>query len=129
MDAWARSFAALGINYRGALMRLDLCDRKGKYSNGERRVSAGSVSCSNCSSGSTRVRTKRSSSSNLFLLLANLHLPLSLSPSLSTRVLPLASLRLQEDQWGVGAVGHQLYLPGLPQHDWQREECAGHADA
>ncbi|KAK9816558.1 hypothetical protein WJX72_001939 [[Myrmecia] bisecta] len=34
VDAWARSFAALGINYQGATMRLDLCDRKGKYSNG-----------------------------------------------------------------------------------------------
>ena len=31
---WARTFAALGISYRGATMRLDLCDRDGKYSNG-----------------------------------------------------------------------------------------------
>jgi len=34
VDAWARSFAALGIRYEGATMRLDLCDRTGKYSNG-----------------------------------------------------------------------------------------------
>lgn len=34
VDAWARCFAALGIQYRGATMRLDLCDRPGKYSNG-----------------------------------------------------------------------------------------------
>ncbi|KAJ3111583.1 hypothetical protein HDU96_005547 [Phlyctochytrium bullatum] len=34
VDAWARSFAALGIQYEGATMRLDLCDRQGKYSNG-----------------------------------------------------------------------------------------------
>lgn len=34
VDVWARSFAALGITYRGATMRLDLCDRDGKYSNG-----------------------------------------------------------------------------------------------
>lgn len=34
VDVWARSFAALGITYRGATMRLDLCDRPGKYSNG-----------------------------------------------------------------------------------------------
>jgi Zn-dependent oligopeptidase len=34
VDAWARSFAALGIQYRGATMRLDLLDREGKYSNG-----------------------------------------------------------------------------------------------
>jgi len=27
VDVWARSFAALGITYRGATMRLDLCDR------------------------------------------------------------------------------------------------------
>jgi len=31
---WGQSFAALGINYRGSTMRLDLCDREGKYSNG-----------------------------------------------------------------------------------------------
>ena len=34
VEAWARSFAALGIKYAGSTMRLDLCDRKGKYSNG-----------------------------------------------------------------------------------------------
>lgn len=34
VDVWARSFAAMGISYRGATMRLDLCDRPGKYSNG-----------------------------------------------------------------------------------------------
>jgi len=34
VDVWARSFAALGISYRGSTMRLDLCDRPGKYSNG-----------------------------------------------------------------------------------------------
>jgi hypothetical protein len=34
VDCWARSFAALGISYRGATMSLDLCDREGKYSNG-----------------------------------------------------------------------------------------------
>ncbi len=34
VDVWARSFAAMGINYEGATMRLDLCDRPGKYSNG-----------------------------------------------------------------------------------------------
>ena len=34
VDVWARTFAALGIQYKGATMRLDLCDRPGKYSNG-----------------------------------------------------------------------------------------------
>ncbi|KAI8616387.1 oligoendopeptidase [Chytriomyces sp. MP71] len=34
VNAWARSFAALNIKYSGATMRLDLCDRAGKYSNG-----------------------------------------------------------------------------------------------
>jgi Zn-dependent oligopeptidase len=34
VDVWSRSFAALGISYQGAVMRLDLCDRSGKYSNG-----------------------------------------------------------------------------------------------
>ncbi|KAJ3243399.1 hypothetical protein HDU78_000520 [Chytriomyces hyalinus] len=34
VNSWARSFAALGIKYEGATMRLDLCDRQGKYSNG-----------------------------------------------------------------------------------------------
>lgn len=31
---WMRSFAALGIDYRGATLVLDLVDRKGKYENG-----------------------------------------------------------------------------------------------
>ena len=31
VDVWARTFAALGITYRGATMRLDLLDREGKY--------------------------------------------------------------------------------------------------
>ena len=31
---WGRSFAALGIGYRGAQLVLDLVDRKGKYENG-----------------------------------------------------------------------------------------------
>lgn len=31
---WGRSFAALGIEYRGASLVLDLVDRKGKYENG-----------------------------------------------------------------------------------------------
>jgi len=34
VENWARSYAALGIGYRGATMTLDLLDRKGKYSNG-----------------------------------------------------------------------------------------------
>ena len=34
VDVWARTFAGLGIGYRGATMSLDLCDREGKYSNG-----------------------------------------------------------------------------------------------
>lgn len=34
VDVWARTFAGLGIQYRGATMQLDLCDRPGKYSNG-----------------------------------------------------------------------------------------------
>eukprot|EP00873_Tetraselmis_striata_P035130 jgi/Tetstr1/455394/TSEL_042226.t1 len=34
VDVWARSFAALGINYMGGTMQMDLCDRDGKYSNG-----------------------------------------------------------------------------------------------
>ncbi|GBF88826.1 oligoendopeptidase f [Raphidocelis subcapitata] len=34
VDVWGRTFAALGIDYRGSLMTLDLCDREGKYSNG-----------------------------------------------------------------------------------------------
>ncbi|NJN14599.1 MAG: hypothetical protein HC813_02975 [Planctomycetes bacterium] len=34
LERWGRSFAALGIDYRGATMVLDLVDRKGKYENG-----------------------------------------------------------------------------------------------
>jgi len=34
VDVWGRTFAALGINYQGSVMTLDLCDRQGKYSNG-----------------------------------------------------------------------------------------------
>lgn len=34
IERWGRSFAALGIDYRGARMVLDLLDRKGKYENG-----------------------------------------------------------------------------------------------
>ena len=34
VDVWSRSFAALGISYKGATMNLDLVDREGKYSNG-----------------------------------------------------------------------------------------------
>ncbi len=34
VERWARSFAALGIRYRGAELVLDLVDRKGKYENG-----------------------------------------------------------------------------------------------
>jgi Zn-dependent oligopeptidase len=33
-ERWGRSFAALGIGYRGADLVLDLVDRKGKYENG-----------------------------------------------------------------------------------------------
>jgi hypothetical protein len=33
-ERWGRSFAALGIGYRGATLVLDLVDRKGKYENG-----------------------------------------------------------------------------------------------
>jgi len=31
---WGRSFAAMGVKYRGALLTLDLVDRAGKYENG-----------------------------------------------------------------------------------------------
>lgn len=31
---WGRSFSALGIDYAGGTLRLDLLDRKGKYNNG-----------------------------------------------------------------------------------------------
>jgi hypothetical protein len=34
LERWVRSFAALGIRYRGANLTLDLIDRKGKYENG-----------------------------------------------------------------------------------------------
>mmetsp|Transcript_25377 Transcript_25377/g.70623 ORF Transcript_25377/g.70623 Transcript_25377/m.70623 type:complete len:640 (+) Transcript_25377:65-1984(+) len=34
VEMWGRSFAAMGIRYRGTTMTLDLLDRKGKYSNG-----------------------------------------------------------------------------------------------
>jgi len=36
VSVWARSFAALGVSFRGgeSTLVLDLCDRKGKYSNG-----------------------------------------------------------------------------------------------
>ena len=34
LAAWVRSFAAMGITYRGATLTLDLIDRKGKYENG-----------------------------------------------------------------------------------------------
>eukprot|EP01063_Lacrimia_lanifica_P016002 TRINITY_DN22630_c0_g1_i1.p1 TRINITY_DN22630_c0_g1~~TRINITY_DN22630_c0_g1_i1.p1 ORF type:complete len:633 (+),score=226.34 TRINITY_DN22630_c0_g1_i1:33-1931(+) len=34
VSAWARSFAAMGIEYRKSVMNLDLCDREKKYSNG-----------------------------------------------------------------------------------------------
>lgn len=34
VDVWARTFAGLGITYRGATLNLDLCDRQGKYPNG-----------------------------------------------------------------------------------------------
>ncbi len=33
-ERWGRSFAALGIDYNGATLQLDLVDRTGKYSNG-----------------------------------------------------------------------------------------------
>lgn len=34
LERWGRSFAALGIGYRGATLVLDLVDRPGKYENG-----------------------------------------------------------------------------------------------
>lgn len=34
IDRWSRSFAALGIDYQGGSLTLDLLDRKGKYNNG-----------------------------------------------------------------------------------------------
>jgi Zn-dependent oligopeptidase len=34
LECWVKSYAALGIKYRGAKLTLDLIDRKGKYENG-----------------------------------------------------------------------------------------------
>lgn len=34
LERWGRSFAALGVKYRGATLTLDLVDRQGKYENG-----------------------------------------------------------------------------------------------
>lgn len=34
IDLWGRSFSALGIDYRGGTLKLDLLDRKGKWDNG-----------------------------------------------------------------------------------------------
>ena len=34
LEVWCKSFARLGIEYRGATLSLDLFDRKGKYDNG-----------------------------------------------------------------------------------------------
>jgi oligoendopeptidase F len=34
IDFWGRSFSALGIDYKGGELKLDLLDRKGKYDNG-----------------------------------------------------------------------------------------------
>ncbi len=34
VERWARTFAALGVRYRGARVTLDLLDRRGKYENG-----------------------------------------------------------------------------------------------
>ena len=34
LPRWGRSFAALGINFQGATLRLDLLDREGKHNNG-----------------------------------------------------------------------------------------------
>ena len=33
-EVWGRSFSRMNIKYKNATMRLDLCDRKGKYPNG-----------------------------------------------------------------------------------------------
>jgi hypothetical protein len=33
-EVWGRSFGAMKIGYKGTTMRLDLCDRSGKYPNG-----------------------------------------------------------------------------------------------
>lgn len=34
LDRWGRSFAALGIDFQGGSLKLDLLDRKGKWNNG-----------------------------------------------------------------------------------------------
>lgn len=34
LERWGRSFAALGINFQGSTLQLDLLDREGKYENG-----------------------------------------------------------------------------------------------
>ncbi len=34
LDRWGRSFAALGIDFKGGTLQLDLLDRKGKWNNG-----------------------------------------------------------------------------------------------
>ncbi|MEK7135345.1 MAG: M3 family metallopeptidase [Patescibacteria group bacterium] len=34
VERWGRSFAALGVDFQGATLRLDLVDREGKYNNG-----------------------------------------------------------------------------------------------
>lgn len=34
LDVWTKTFANLGVNFRGSKIKLDLLDRKGKYSNG-----------------------------------------------------------------------------------------------
>jgi oligoendopeptidase F len=34
LERWGRSFAALGINFQGGTLQLDLLDREGKYENG-----------------------------------------------------------------------------------------------
>ncbi len=34
LERWGRSFAALGVDFKGAKLKLDLLDRKGKWNNG-----------------------------------------------------------------------------------------------
>jgi Zn-dependent oligopeptidase len=34
LDVWTKTFANLGVDFRGSKIKLDLLDRKGKYSNG-----------------------------------------------------------------------------------------------
>ncbi len=34
LERWGKSFSALGVDFRGSTIQLDLLDRKGKYSNG-----------------------------------------------------------------------------------------------